>query len=229
MHGMAQFSWHFGMPSWKCRSRNLQMREIQVSWDCWMEKMIQKSLFLYLEGFVPNSPQVFPMWWKWRMSEGILEISSRVMEWFGQTLKIIQFQPPSPCKKQLWPKFWGSASFCYLGVVPLPLTKESYPDFPARLCSVLGRRNCWKFRNKNSLLRLWATNLGWNVALVVPIEFFFGFSLPEKDLHQILKGFVCVSIVCAVISTPKKSSARASEFNSVAVSDWFILVIPSWC
>lgn len=54
-------------------------------------------------------------------------------------------------------------------------TEESHPDFPARLCSVPGRRNCWKFRNKNSLLRLWATNLGWNVALVVPIQFFFCF------------------------------------------------------
>lgn len=107
-------------------------------------------------------------------------------------------------------------------------TKESHPDFPARLCSVPGRRNCWKFRNKNSLLRLWATNLGWNVALVVPIQFFFVFfSLPEKDLHKILRVFVCVSIVCAVISTPKKKK-KSSEFHFVAVSNWFILVIPAW-
>lgn len=92
-------------------------------------------------------------------------------------------------------------------------TKESHPDFPARLCSVPGRRNCWKFRNKNSLLRLWATNLGWNVALVVPIQFFFVFfSLPEKDLHKILRVFVCVSIVCAVISTPKKKKKLRVSF-----------------
>lgn len=73
-----------------------------------------------------------------------------------------------------------------------------------------------KFRNKNSLLRLLATNSGWNVLLIMPTELFFSFSLSKNYLHNIFTGF-CVCKHCSSIFK-QTSSARVSKLLAVAVS-----------
>lgn len=147
IRGVAQFFWHL-----------LLEMELQESTE---EENPSHSFMGLLDGGNDRKKKPFSfIWWVCvKLSSGFPSmveirkvwrdfgdlIQGHGMVWVGRSLKTTQFQSPSACKNQLWPKLWGSSPFPYLGIVSFS-TKEIYPGFPAGLCSVLGRRNCWKFR-----------------------------------------------------------------------------------
>lgn len=211
IHGVAQFFWHFllEISSWKWSSRNLQRRRIPATllWDCWMEEMIEKkTFFLYLVGlcqaqfrFSQRGGNQEGLKGFWRPHPG---------SWNGLGWKILKNHPvPIPFCLQK-PALTQTLRF-----FPLSLPWNCFffhegnlPWLPCRALFSSRQEKLLKVQKIKIVYwgyerLIWAEMLLWSC----PSSSFLVFSCLGRICIKHWGVFVGVSIVCALISTPKKN------------------------